>query len=105
MGQWARMAPTRRRTKPRISTPLGRLPDRSRTLTRRTLAIEHNDWLQAVIVMVGIEQTKLLTAVHPVERIVDIEHNMLRHRPGGAAVLVNQNPAEAQQGPPIGQVF
>jgi hypothetical protein len=55
--------------------------------------------------MVGIEQAKLLTAVHPVERIVDIEHNTLRHCPERAAVLVNQGPAEAQQRPPIGQIF
>ena len=64
-----------------------------------------NDRLEAVIVMVGIEQAKLLTAVHPVERIVDIEHDTLRHRPERAAVLVNQGPAEAQQRPPIGQIF
>ena len=37
------------------------------------------DRLEAVIVMVGIEQAKLLTAVHPVERIVDIEHDALGH--------------------------
>ena len=55
--------------------------------------------------MVGIEQAKLLTAVHPVERIVDIEHDALGHGTKRAAVLVNQGPAEAQQRPPIGQVF
>src|SRR5512133_363414 len=72
---------------------------------KAALAIEHNDRLEAVIVMVGIEQAKLLTAVYPVERIVDIEHNTLRHRPERATVLVNQGPAEAQQRPPIGQIF
>ena len=72
---------------------------------KAALAIEHNDRLEAVIVMVGIEQAKLLTAVHPVERIVDIEHNALRHGTERAAELVNQGPPEAQQRPPIGQVF
>ena len=33
---------------------------------KAALAIEHNDRLEAIIVTVGIEQAKLLTAMHPV---------------------------------------
>jgi hypothetical protein len=31
--------------------------------------------LEAIFVMMPIEQTKLLTAMHGIERIVEIEHN------------------------------
>src|SRR5689334_12829919 len=72
---------------------------------KAALAIKHNDRLEAVIIMVGIEQAKLLSPVHPVERIVDIEHDALGHGTEGAAVLVDQSPAEAQQHPPIRQIF
>src|SRR5689334_8781653 len=72
---------------------------------KAALAVEHNDRLEAIIIMMGIEQTKLLSAVHSVERIVDIEHDALGHGTERAAVLVDQSPAEAQQRPPIRQIF
>src|SRR5690242_7437619 len=37
--------------------------------------------------------------------VVDIEHDALGPGTEGAAVLVDQSPAEAQQRPPIGQIF
>jgi hypothetical protein len=69
------------------------------------LVVKHNDRLEAVIVVVGVEQAQLLAAVHPVEGVVDIEHDALRHLPERAAVLLDQRPAEAQQRPHIRQVF
>ena len=105
MGQWPRMAPTRRRTKPRISTPLGRLPGRSSAVTKRPSAVKHDDRLEAVIVIVGVEQAQLLAAVHAVERVVDIEDDALWHRSERAAILLDQRPPEAQQRPPVRQVF
>jgi hypothetical protein len=61
--------------KARPSTPLGRLPGRNSALTK--LAVEHN--AEAVVIVVGIEQAEPLTAMQPVERVVDIEHNAVRH--------------------------
>ena len=40
-----------------------------------------------------------------VERIVDIEHDPLRHLPERAAIKIDQGTAHAQQGPPIRQVL
>ena len=101
MGHRARMAPTRRRTKPRISCPPGPQHGRHKT----SLAVEDDDWLKTVIVMKGIEQAQLLAAVHAVEGVVDIEHDALGHLPERGAVLLDQRPAEAQQRPHIRQVF
>jgi hypothetical protein len=43
--------------------------------------------------------------VHPVERIVDIEDDALWNRSKRAAILLDQRPPEAQQRPPVRQVF
>src|SRR3954469_7084941 len=72
-GQLARMARSSRRRRARISAPFGRLAGRSTAVT--TLAIEHNDGLEPVFVVVGIEQPQLLAAVHGVEGVVDVEHD------------------------------
>ena len=105
MGQWARMAPTRRRTKAAISTPARPLAGPQQRGDKTALAVEHDDRLEAVIVMVGVEQAQLLPAMHAVEGIVDIEHDALGHLPERAAILLDQRPPEAQQRPPVGQVF
>ena len=55
--------------------------------------------------MVSIEQPQLLTAVHPVERIVDIENDTLRHRPERATVLLDECSPQAQQRPQVGEIF
>jgi hypothetical protein len=73
------MAPTRRRTKPRISTPLGRLPGRSKRGDETAFSVKDDDRLKAITVIVGVEQAQLLATMHPVKRIVDIEDNALRH--------------------------
>src|ERR1700739_3858738 len=44
---------------------------------KTTLSIKYDDRLEPIIVVVGVEQTELLAAVHPVERIVDIEADAL----------------------------
>ena len=43
------------------------------------LAIEHDDRLEAIFVIMGVEQPQLLTAVNGVERVVDVEHDPLGH--------------------------
>ena len=69
------------------------------------LAIEDDDRLEAVVVVMGVEQAQLLAAVHRVEGVVDIEDDALRHLPERAAVDVDQSPAQAQQRPRIRQVL
>ena len=61
------------------------------------LAIEDDDRLEAVFVVMGVEQAQLLAAVHRVEGVVDIEHDALRHLAERAALDVDQGPAQAQQ--------
>jgi len=70
-----------------------------------TLAIEDDDRLEAVLVVVGVEQPQLLAAVHRVEGVVDIEDDALRHVAERAAPDVHQGPAQAQQCPCIRQVL
>ena len=43
--------------------------------------------------------------MHPVESVVDIEHDALRHLTERGAVLVDQHPSEPQQRPHVGEVF
>ena len=69
------------------------------------LAIEHDDGLKAIFVMVGIEQTQLLTAMNRVKRIVDVEHNPLGHGAETVAKQIDHGAAHAQQRARIGQVF
>ena len=69
------------------------------------LAVEDDDRLKAVIVMMGVEQAPFLAAVHAIEGVVDVEHDTLRHLPEGGTVLVDQSPAQAHQRPGVGPVF
>jgi len=69
------------------------------------LAVKDDNRLEAVIVVEGVEQAQLLAAMHPVEGVVDIEDDALRHPPERGVVLLDQRPAEAQQRPHIRQVF
>lgn len=43
------------------------------------LAIEHDNGLEALFVMMGIEQAQLLAAVDGVEGVINIEHNAFGH--------------------------
>ena len=72
---------------------------------KAALTVKDDNRLETVIVIMGIEQAQLLAAVHPVEGVVDVEHDALRHRSKRAAILLDERPPEAQQRPPIGQVF
>ena len=69
------------------------------------LGIEDDDRLEAVVVVVGVEQAQLLAAVHRIEGVIDIEDDALRHLAERAAVDVDQGPAQAQQRPRIRQVL
>ncbi len=69
------------------------------------LAIEHHDRLEAVLVMMGVEQAELLAAMNSVERVVDIEHDPTRHLAEAFAVMVDHDAAHAQQGARVGMVL
>ena len=70
-----------------------------------TLGIEDDDRLEAVVVVMGVEQAQLLAAVHRIEGVVDVEDDALRHLAERAAVDIDQSPAQAQQRPRIRQVL
>ena len=52
-----------------------------------TLAVEHDDRLKAILVIMRVEQPQLLAAMHRVERVVDVERDSLGNprveEPGG----------------------
>lgn len=50
--------------------PFGRAQHRG---DEATLPVEHDDGLEAVLVVVRVEQPELLAAVHGIERIVDVD--------------------------------
>jgi hypothetical protein len=55
-----------------------------------SIAVEHNDRLETVFVMMSVEQAKLLPAVNGIERVVQIEHNALRHPGVGGAIEIDE---------------
>jgi len=61
------------------------------------IAVEHHDGLEAVVVVVGVEQAQLLPAVHGVERVVHVQHDPARHLAERRAVEIDHSPAHAQQ--------
>ncbi len=63
------------------------------------LAVEDDNRLEAVIVVIGVEQAQLLAAMHAVEGVVDIKDDALWHLPKRGAVLLDQRPAQAQAAP------
>jgi len=69
------------------------------------LAVEHHDGLEAVFVVVRIEQAHLLLAVHGVERVVHVQHDLARHLAERRAIQVDHGPAHAKQRPCVGQVL
>ena len=85
-----------------ISLPLGRTQHGGDETAR---AVEHDDRLKAVFIVIRVEQTQLLAAMHRVERVVDIERDTLGNLVKRLAVEVHHGTAQAQQGARIGQVF
>ncbi len=69
------------------------------------LAIEDHDRLEAVFVVVSVEEAKLLAAMHGVEGIVDVEHDTTRHLAETLAIVVNQGAPHAQQCVSVRQVL
>ena len=82
--------------------PFGRAQDSG---YEAALAIEYDDGLKAVFVMVGIEQAQLPAAMYGVKCVINVEHNALGHGGETVAVQIDHGPAHAQQGARIRQVF
>jgi len=69
------------------------------------LAVEDHDGLEAVLVVMGVEQAQLLATMHGVEGVVDVEHDAARHLAKALAIMVHHGAAHAQQGVPVRQVL
>src|SRR6202795_562324 len=69
------------------------------------LAVEHDDRLKAIFVVMGIEQPQLLAAMNRVERVVDIEHYALGNLPERLAIKIDHGATHAQQGAGVWRVL
>jgi hypothetical protein len=96
-GQLARMARNRRPRKARISLPHGG--------NDTTLAVEHDDRLEAILVIMSVEQTQLLTAMHGIEGVIDVENDPLGNLVEGRAIKIDRGATHARQRARVGQVF
>jgi hypothetical protein len=67
-----------------------------------TPAIEHDDRLKTVFVVVSIEQRQLLAAMNRVERIIDVERDPFGNP---LEIKIDHGAAHSQQSTSIGQVF
>ena len=68
-------------------------------------AVEHHDGLEAVFVVMGVEQPQLLSAMDGVEGVVDVERDPLRDLREGGAVEPDHGVTHAQQHTVVGQVL
>ena len=67
-----------------ISLPLGRLAGRSTAGDEAAFAIEHDDRLKSVFVVVGrLNKSQLLTTVDRIERVVDVQRDPFGNRGEG----------------------
>ena len=69
------------------------------------LAVEYDDRLKTIFVVMRIEESQLLAAMNRVERVVDVECDPLRDLTEGLAVKIDHGAAHAQQGTSVGQVL
>ena len=63
------------------------------------------DRQEAALVVVAVEERELLMAVNDVERVVDVEGDAFRRRGVARQPQVDQNPAETDDGPEVGEVL
>ena len=87
-----------------ISLPLGRLAGRRQGGDEAALAVEHDDRLKSVFVVVGVEQLQLLTTVDRIERVVDVQRDPFGNRGEGPAIQIDHRPAHPQQGANVRQI-
>ena len=56
------------------------------------LAVEHDDRLKSLFVVVGVEQPQLLTTVDRIERVVDVQRDPFGNRGEGLAIQIDHRP-------------
>ena len=69
------------------------------------LAVEHDDRLKSVFVVMGVEQPQLLAAVDRIERVVDVERDPFGNLVERLAIEIDHRAAHAQQGANVRQVL
>ncbi len=82
----------------RAGGPLAGTQQRQHRLGCRRL--EDVDGLEAVAVVMGVEQRQLLAAVDRVVGIVDVEHDAFRHAGEAVAEQIDHRQSHARQSPP-----
>ena len=70
-----------------------------------TIAVEHHNWREAMLVVMGIEHAQFLLAVGSIEVVIDVEHDPSRHLAEAVAVEVDHAITHAQQGALVRQVL
>src|SRR5271157_1463432 len=68
-------------------------------------AVEYDDRLKTIFVVMRIEEPQLLAAMNRIERVVDVECDPFRDLPEGFAIKIDHGAAHAQQGASVGQVL
>src|ERR1022692_1089019 len=69
------------------------------------LAIEYDDRLKAVFVIMRIEQPQLLAAMNRVKRVVDVQRDPFGNPLEGLAIKIDHGAPHAQQAASVGQIF
>ncbi len=69
------------------------------------LAVEYDDRLKTIFVVMRIEEPLLLAAMDRIERVVVVERDPFRDLPEGFAIKIDHGAAHAQQGASVGQVL
>ena len=72
---------------------------------RPSLAVEHHDGLEAVLVVVGVDEPKPLLAMDRVEGVVHVQDDATGHLPETAAVQPHHGAGHAQQDTNVRQVL
>ena len=68
-------------------------------------AIEDDDGLKAILIVMSVEQAQLLATMDGIERVVDVEHDPLGHLMERAAIQIHHGARHPQQGPRIRQIL
>ena len=68
-------------------------------------AVEHDDRLKSVFVVMGVEQPQLLAAVNRVEGVVEVERDPLGNLAERRAIEIDHGAAHPQQRPDVRQIL
>jgi hypothetical protein len=69
------------------------------------VAVEHDNRLEAVFVVMGVEQTQLLAAMDRIESVVDVEGDPTRDLAERRTVEIDQRPGQADERSLLGQIL